>query len=146
MNRTNNDCRKSTFDCGPNPYVTDLSKAAQNNENYRTALWTGTHLQLTVMCIPIKGEIGLEVHPDTDQFLCIVSGEGTACMGSCKRQLSKQCNVSAGDAVFVPAGTWHNICNSGTCPLKIYTIYAPTHHPHGTVEPTRETADKKYLF
>ncbi|MGN0529356.1 MAG: cupin domain-containing protein, partial [Eubacterium sp.] len=108
---------------------------------YRRALWTGKHLQLTLMSIPIGGEIGLEIHPDTDQFIRIENGYGLAMMGSDKNNLNYQRPVRSGFAVFVPAGTWHNILNTGRTPLKIYTVYAPPHHPHGTVQATKAIAD-----
>ena len=141
MNRNSNRPPMPSIDQGPAPFVTDIEKITRQNTNYRTALWTGPHLQLTLMCIPSGGEIGLEVHPDTDQFLRIESGSGMTMMGPAENRLSCRQPVSAGCAVFVPAGTWHNIVNTGSCPLKLYTIYAPPHHPHGTVQSTKACAD-----
>lgn len=143
MNRNNNRYRMTVNDYGPRPFVTDIDKKTRENTNYRTALWTGQHLQLTLMSIPVCGEIGLEVHPETDQFLRIESGNGLTVMGPGENCLSFRSQVSAGYAVFVPAGTWHNIINTGNCPLKIYTVYAPPHHPHGTVHPTKAVADRQ---
>lgn len=128
-------------DYGPDPFVTNIDKATRQNRNFRTALWTGRHLQLTLMSIPTGGEIGLEIHPETDQFIRIESGNGMVMMGPAKNRLNFQRPVSDGYAVFVPAGTWHNIINTGNRPLKIYTIYAPPHHPHGTVHATKDIAD-----
>ena len=128
-------------DYGPDPFVTNIDKATLQNRNFRTALWTGRHLQLTLMSIPTGGEIGLEIHPETDQFIRIESGNGMVMMGPAKNRLNFQRPVSDGYAVFVPAGTWHNIINTGNRPLKIYTIYAPPHHPHGTVHATKDIAD-----
>ena len=130
-------------DYGPEPFVTNIDAATRQNPNYRTALWTGQYLQLTLMCIPVGGEIGLEVHPDTDQFLRIESGSGMTMMGPAKDRRNYQRPVCDGYAVFVPAGTWHNIINTGHSPLKIYTLYAPPHHPHGTVQATKAIADKE---
>lgn len=141
MNRNSNCFNMSTRDYGPEPFITNIAKATLRNRNYRTALWTGHHLQLALMSIPVGGEIGLEVHPDTDQFLRIEKGYGIAMMGCAKNQLNYRRSVCRGYAVFVPAGTWHNIINTGNCPLKIYTIYAPPHHPHGTVHATKAIAD-----
>jgi mannose-6-phosphate isomerase-like protein (cupin superfamily) len=129
-------------DSGPAPAATNIANAAKSNKNYRTTIWTGTHLQATLMCIQPKDDIGLEVHPDTDQFLRIECGKGMALMGADKSRLTFRCPVYAGSAVFVPAGTWHNIINMGNCPLKLYSIYAPPHHPHGTVHKTKEDAEK----
>lgn len=141
MNRNNNFYHMPINDYGPEPFVTNIDKATMQNKNYRTALWTGQNLQLTLMSIPVGGEIGLEVHPNTDQFLRIESGNGITMMGPDENRLNYQRPVSDGYAVFVPAGTWHNIINTGSYPLKIYTIYAPPHHPHGTVQPTKAIAD-----
>lgn len=130
-------------DYGPKPFVTDIDKNAMCNRNYRTAIWTGEYLQATLMCIPIGGEIGLEVHEDTDQFIKIVDGNGRAMFGDNENCLISRQNVCAGSGVFVPAGTWHNIVNTGCRPLKLYTLYAPPHHPHGTVERTKQDADRE---
>lgn len=124
--------------------MTDLARLVRQNTNYRTALWTGDHLQLTLMCIPAGGEIGLEVHPDTDQFLRIESGNGVSMMGPAANRLRDQHRITDGYAVFVPAGTWHNIINTGKTPLKLYTVYAPPHHPHGTVQATKADADASH--
>ncbi|MGN1081229.1 MAG: cupin domain-containing protein [Acutalibacteraceae bacterium] len=93
------------------------------------------------MCIPSGGEIGLEMHADTDQFLRLESGNGIVKMGSCSENLTLRKCIGAGSAVFVPAGTWHNIINTGCCPLKIYSIYAPPKHPHGTIHQTKAISD-----
>lgn len=130
-------------DYGPDPFVADIDALALKNRNYRTALWTGCYLQTTLMCIPSGGEIGLEVHSDTDQFIKIVDGNGIALMGESENCLSLRRNLCAGSAVFVPAGIWHNVINSGCRPLKIYTVYAPPHHPHGTVQRTKAQADRE---
>ncbi|MGN0454611.1 MAG: cupin domain-containing protein, partial [Ruminococcus sp.] len=127
---------KRSKDAGPAPYAVKLRQETLRNDNFRTALWTGANLQLTLMSIPPGGEIGLENHPDTDQFLRLEQGKALVKMGSCKGKLTYQKCICAGDAVFVPAGTWHNIINKGRCPLKLYSIYAPPKHPHGTVDVT----------
>lgn len=127
-------------DYGGNPFVIDIENAAEANTNYRTALWTGEHLQVTLMSIPVGSDIGLEVHPDTDQFLRIEEGEGTVQMGNRQDNLTIQRHVEEDSAIMVPAGTWHNITNTGDEALKLYTIYAPPHHPFGTVEHTKQEA------
>jgi mannose-6-phosphate isomerase-like protein (cupin superfamily) len=129
------------MDKGPEPYADDLAKLTRTNRNYRTAVWTGDLLQLTVMCIPAKGEIGLEVHEDTDQFIYIVEGAGKVMMGEERDSLTYCKPVGPGSAVFVPHGTWHNLVNDGSKPAKLFTVYAPPHHPHGTVHETKEIAD-----
>ena len=129
------------MDRGPQPFITDICQAARDNPNYRTTLWTGKHLQLTLMCIPAGGEIGLEAHPNTDQFLRVESGSCLVMMGPQKNALQCRRRVQSGCAIFVPAGTWHNVVNTGRCPLKLSSIYAPPEHPHGTVHATKAVAD-----
>lgn len=126
-------------DYGPEPYVTDIDAVTKQNPYFRTTLWTGDYLQMTLMNIP--QEIGLELHPDTDQFLKIEEGYGFVAMGKTKDNLNYQAKVSAGSGIFVPAGTWHNLINTGNTPIKLYSIYAPPHHPHGTVHKTKADAD-----
>ena len=135
--------QQNRTDFGPEPFVVNIACATEQNPFYRRTLWTGCHLQLTLMCIPPCGEIGLEVHPDTDQFLRLEEGQGTVLMGPCKGQLHFRRPVCRGDAIFVPAGTWHNVVNTGKTPLKLYTIYAPPHHPHGTVHRTKAESDAR---
>ena len=125
-------------DYGPEPYVVNIEEATNQNYNFRLALWTGTHLQLTLMNISAREDIGLEMHPNVDQFLRIEEGEGLVMMGDSKDNLWFQKRVSADYVVLVPAGTWHNIINIGCTPLKLYSIYAPPEHPHGTVHRTKE--------
>ena len=126
-------------DHGPTPFVVNLGRVTEDNHNYRTTLWTGDNLQLTLMSIPPKGDIGLERHKDNDQFLRIESGHGIVQMGRTKDKPDMKQPVFADYAIFVPAGTWHNIINIGETPLKIYSIYAPPHHPHGTIDYTKES-------
>lgn len=128
-------------DYGPEPFVVEIDKAARQNNNFRTALWTGDHLQLTLMSIPVGGEIGLENHPNLDQFLRIEAGSGLAMMGRHRDALNFQKPVRGGYSVFVPAGTWHNLVNTGNTPIQLYSIYAPVQHPHGTVHATKAIAD-----
>jgi mannose-6-phosphate isomerase-like protein (cupin superfamily) len=127
-------CDMRGMDYGPNPYVVDVEQVAVENQNFREAIWTGTYLQMTLMSIPVCGEIGLENHPDTDQFIRIEHGSAIVNMGECKDRLNMQKSMCCGDAVFIPAGTWHNIINTGGSPLKVSSIYAPPHHPRGTVQ------------
>lgn len=127
-------------DRGPEPTVLDIETRTCDNEDFRRALWTGGNLQLTVMSIPIGGEVGLERHADIDQFLRIEEGEAEVRMGDSADRLDFVCPASADHAIFVPAGKWHNIVNNGDRPLKLYSIYAPAEHPHGTVHRTYEEA------
>ncbi|WP_315073854.1 cupin domain-containing protein [uncultured Clostridium sp.] len=124
-------------DYGPQPYVVNIDRATKQNSNFRTALWTGDHLQVTLMSIKVGDDIGLEIHPDTDQFIRIEDGQGTVRMGKSKDNLDFQANAREDFAIMIPAGTWHNIINSGNKPLKVYSIYAPPHHPRGVVQVTK---------
>lgn len=135
-------CPKQT-DHGPDPYIINIEQAARKNQNFRTTVWTGCHLQMTLMCIPPCGEIGLEMHPDTDQYIRVGCGRALVKMGECRERLDLCCKMCRGDAVFVPAGTWHNVINTGREPLKVSSIYAPPEHPKGTVHRTREDAQKE---
>ncbi|WP_242457396.1 cupin domain-containing protein [Insulibacter thermoxylanivorax] len=127
-------------DYGPNPYVVDIEEAAERNNYFRSALWTGNHLQVTLMSIPVRQDIGIERHTNVDQFLRIENGVGLVQMGSSPERLDFQRRVEDGDAIMIPAGTWHNVINVGDKPLKLYSIYAPPEHPHGTVHRTKEEA------
>lgn len=130
-------------DHGGNPYVLNMGQSAMRNSNFRTAAWTGIHLQMTLMCIPPCGEVGLEIHTDTDQFIRVEQGNAVVKMGKCKNQLTFRQNLRCGDAVFVPAGTWHNIVNAGRNSLKLSSIYAPPHHPKGTIHHTKKEAERE---
>jgi mannose-6-phosphate isomerase-like protein (cupin superfamily) len=124
-------------DYGPEPFVGSITAAAKQNQNFRIAYWTGNHLQMTLMNIPVRGDIGVEMHPDTDQYIRIESGQALVRMGECRENLCGSHHVRAGDGVFVPRGTWHNIINTGSCPLKLSSIYAPPQHPRGTIHRTK---------
>ena len=97
-------------------------------------------MQLTLMSIPVGGDIGLEAHPQTDQFLRLDAGHGRVQMGTTKDKLTFDQEVSDGWCVLVPAGAWHNITNIGATPMQVYAIYAPAHHKPGKVQATAEAA------
>lgn len=129
-------------DNGPAPTSFPLETATIDNTTYRTVAWTGRFLQLTLMSIPVGESIGLERHPDTDQFLRLDAGTGRAQMGAAKDELTFDQEVTDGWCVIVPAGTWHNVTNTGDEPLQLYTVYAPSHHAAGIVQATREESEK----
>lgn len=128
-------------DIGPRPQSFDLETATVENPNYRTVAWSGKYLQVTLMSIPVGGDIGLEKHPETDQFIRLDAGRGRAQMGPAKDDLSFDQEVSDGWCVLVPAGSWHNITNIGDEPMQVYTVYAPQHHTPGKVHETKDVAD-----
>lgn len=140
MNR--NHSPRQIQDHGPDPLIVNIDRASKLNTNYRTALWTGRHLQVTLMSIRVGGDIGLEMHPNLDQFLRVQSGYGLVKMGSSKDNLNIQQRVDGNYAVVIPAGTWHNLINIGNRPLKLYSIYAPPEHPFGTIHRTKEIAEE----
>lgn len=113
----------------------DILTAARDNDHFRRVLITGSHMQIVVMTIPPGGEIGSETHPDTDQVLFFVDGEGESVLDGDRTP------VSPGHLVFVRAGTRHNFVNTGDTPWRIATAYAPPEHDHGTVHATKEEAD-----
>lgn len=129
-------------DHGDNPYVVNIEDATLENETFRTAIWTGANMQATVMAIQPGDDIGLEVHDDHDQFLRVEQGVGYVQMGAAEDDLSFEETVEGEYAIFVPAGMWHNVTNTGTQVLKLYSIYAPSEHPHGTVHATKAEADE----
>lgn len=133
-------------DYGAEPLVVNIDSAAERNSYYRTVLWTGEHLQVTLMSIPVHGEIGLEMHSNLDQFIRIEKGCALVRMGKSSAILDQQKKVSGDYAVVVPAGTWHNIVNIGKTPLKLYSIYAPPQHPFGTVHKTKAAAEESEKY
>jgi mannose-6-phosphate isomerase-like protein (cupin superfamily) len=118
-------------------YVGPIEKQTLENTCFRRVLFTGPHAQLVVMCLGPGEEIGDEVHPNVDQFFRIEQGEARFVFNETEQRL-----VRDGDAVVVPAGTWHNVVNtSKTTELKLYTVYSPSNHPDGTVHQTKAEAE-----
>ena len=117
------------------PFNEDILALATENAYFRRVLSTGPHAQVVVMSIPPAGEIGEEVHTDVDQILVFVTGEGAAVLDG------ERSHVSPGRLVHVPAGTLHNVVNTGSVDLKLYTVYAPPEHAPGTVHRTKAEAD-----
>ena len=129
-------------DYGASPLIFNIQHATTMNQNFRTTLWTGNDMQLTLMSIPVRGEIGVEMHPDVDQFIRIESGNAKVYMGRDRNSLQEKARVDGRYAIIIPAGTWHNIVNTGNRPLKLYSIYAPPQHPYGTVHKTKADAER----
>ena len=119
------------------PYVGHIEKATEKNKYFRQVLFTGSHTQLVVMCLQPREEIGNEVHGDVDQFFRIEEGRAKFVFNGKEQHVVKD-----GDAVVVPAGTYHNVINvSKDKPLKLYTLYSPPNHPDRTVHKTKAEAD-----
>jgi mannose-6-phosphate isomerase-like protein (cupin superfamily) len=122
-------------------YVGPIEKQTLNNTYFRQVLFTAPHSQLVVMCLQPGEAIGDEIHPKVDQFFRIERGEAKFVFNEKEEHL-----VHDGDAVVVPAGTYHNVVNtSKTAMLKLYTIYSPPNHPDGTVHKTKAEAEAAEL-
>lgn len=129
------------YDRGNSPSILNIDAITRENENYRTAIWTGEGMQVTVMNIPSGSGIRNERHDNIDQFIKIISGSGEITMRRGEGYPSTTTPVREGEAVIIPRGTWHSLSNTGRAPLKLYSVYAPKNHPYGTVERTVEDAD-----
>ena len=129
-------------DIGPDPQSFDLEAATLANTTYRTVAWSGRYLQLTLMSIQPGDDIGLEAHPQTDQFLRLDGGRGRVQMGPSENQLDFDQEVEDGWALLVPAGTWHKVNNIGEEPIRLYAVYAPVHHTAGVVQVTSDDAKR----
>ena len=122
-------------------WVGDIEQATRDNTTFRTALFTGEHTQLTVMRLAPGEDIGLEAHPNLDQFLRIEEGQGRLELGRTPDQIEETHDVEDDWAVVVPAGVWHNVVNTGAGDLKLYSLYSPPEHPPGTVHRTKADAE-----
>ena len=133
------------YDKGKKPWVTNIEELTMDNENFRTTEWTGTYFQMTVMSLEPGEDIGLEAHNDVDQFIRIERGNVEVVMGPDKDNLDQTWEASDDFAIFIPAGTWHNITNTGDTEVKLYSIYASPEHPPGTIHETKEEAEEYEL-
>jgi len=115
-------------------YVTNIEKLTLENENFRKVLYTDKKSQLVLMSLLAGEDIGEEVH-DVDQFLRVEKGIGTAVLNGVSHDLAD------GSVIMVPAGTKHNIINSKTGPMKLYTLYMPPHHRDGVIHATKAAAE-----
>ena len=117
-------------------FKTNIERDTLKNRNFRKVIYTGKNSQLVLMSLKPKEEIGVETHPENDQFLRFEGGSGRVIVDDSKY------TVKDGDAVVIPAGARHNVINtSSEEELKIYTIYSPPHHKDGTVHKTKEQAE-----
>jgi mannose-6-phosphate isomerase-like protein (cupin superfamily) len=115
-------------------YVQDIESIATDNNSFRRVLYTARNCQLVVMSLKPQEDIGAEVHK-LDQFFRVEAGRGEAELDGVRTA------IQAGYAVLVPAGARHNIINTGSEPLKLYTLYAPPNHRDGVVHTTRSDAE-----
>lgn len=115
--------------------IKNINEKAKQNNYFREVLETGDKTQIVIMSIPVSGEIGMEVHEDSDQVLYFLEGSGKAILNK------EEENFEQGDIVLVRAGSKHNFINTGDKDLKIITAYSPPHHPPNTIHKTKEEAD-----
>lgn len=117
-------------------YHANIEKETLANEHFRKVLYTAKHCQLVLMSLKPGQEIGMETHPDNDQFFRFESGTGKVIINETGY------NVSDGSGIIIPAGSQHNVINtSDTESLKMYTIYSPAHHRDGIIHETQEAAE-----
>lgn len=123
-------------------WVGDIEKATLENTSFRTVLFTGASMQLTVMRVPPGEEVGLQMHDHLDQFLRVEQGHARVTMGPTEGEIAETHDLRDDWVVIVPGGTWHNVINTGISDLKLYSLYAPPEHPDGTVHVTKADADE----
>lgn len=116
-------------------FVTDIEEQTEANSDFRRVIFTAPHSQLVLMTLQPGEEIGMEVHDNVDQFFRIEEGEGKIVIAG------KETPISDGSAMVVPAGTEHNVINTGSEPLKLYTIYSPPNHRDGVIHHTKAEAE-----
>lgn len=129
-----NRCIKKDGGINLKGYIVNIEEKTLENEYFREVLFTSVHSQLVVMALAPGEEIGMEVHPEHDQFIRFESGQGLVIMDG------EESAVSDGFAVVIPAGTMHNVINTSTEVMKLYTIYSPPEHPEGTIHKTKADA------
>jgi mannose-6-phosphate isomerase-like protein (cupin superfamily) len=122
-------------------WVGNIERDTLENGNFRSVLFTGDRIQLTVMRLAPGEEIGVEMHDHLDQFLRIEQGSGRVTFGRSADQVDEEHEVADDWAIVVPGGVWHNVINTGSGDLKLYSLYAPPEHPPGTVHRTKADAD-----
>ncbi len=119
-------------------FVDDIEKLTEQNNNFRQVIYTGKNIQLVLMTLKAGEEIGAEIHEDRDQFFRFETGSGEVRIDDVAN------NVKADHGVIVPAGAKHNVVNTGTEPLRFYTIYGPPEHIDGTIHKTKAEADSSH--
>jgi mannose-6-phosphate isomerase-like protein (cupin superfamily) len=123
-------------------WIGNVEQATLDNDTFRTVLFTGEHTQLTVMRLGPGEDIGREAHPHLDQFLRIEQGSARVELGRSEDQIDETHEVEDDWAMIVPAGVWHNVVNTGTGDMKLYSLYSPPEHPDGAVHRTKADAER----
>lgn len=119
----------------------NIEALTTDNSNFRSVLFTGKHLQLTVMSLAAGEDIGREVHPHLDQFIRVEEGAASVELGPSEHEVTERHELGPDEAVIIPGGTWHNVINRGSEPLKLYSIYSPPEHADGAVHETKAEAE-----
>ena len=114
------------------PYVKNIDKDTLANDDFRKVVWTGDHFQMVLMNILPGQEIGEETHQGVDQFIRLESGSGKAIINDIEYE------IETDFAVIIPSGSKHNVINTGSEPMKVYSIYAPPEHPADEIDPVKE--------
>ena len=122
-------------------WIGDIERETVENTTFRTVLFTGEHAQLTVMRLAPSEDIGRESHPTHDQFIRIEDGQGRVELGETKERIDETHEVEDDWAIVIPAGVWHNVVNTGSTDMKLYSLYAPPEHPPDTVHETKADAE-----
>jgi mannose-6-phosphate isomerase-like protein (cupin superfamily) len=122
-------------------WIGDIERATLENTTFRTVVFTGEHTQLTLMRLAPGEDIGREVHPNLDQFIRVEQGRGRAELGRTEDRVDETHDVEDDWAIVVPAGVWHNVVNTGSGELKLYSLYSPPEHPADTVHRTKAEAE-----
>lgn len=122
-------------------WVGDVERVTLDNETFRTVVFTGEHTQLTVMRLAPGEDIGREAHPHLDQFIRIERGAARVELGRTEDEVDETHDVEDDWAVIVPAGVWHNVVNTGSGDVKLYSLYSPPEHPPETVHRTKAEAE-----
>lgn len=126
-------------------WVGDIERATLDNTTFRTVVFTGAHTQLTVMRLAPGEDIGRESHPHLDQFLRVEEGQARVELGRTEDAIDESHDVEDDWAVVVPAGVWHNVVNTGTRDVKLYSLYSPPEHPPNAVDETKADAEAAEL-
>lgn len=126
------------------PFVFPLVRETNKNRCFRRVIWTGNHFQLAMMSLPCSVSTGEELHESTDQFIFITHGTGKIIFSHCEGKSDWEESLSPGCCAIVPAGTYHNITNTGSTSLKLFTLYAPPVHAPKTVHRTKEDAEHEW--
>jgi mannose-6-phosphate isomerase-like protein (cupin superfamily) len=121
-------------------WIGDIERETRDNTTFRTVVFTAAHTQLTVMSIEPGDDIGREAHPEHDQFIRIEQGTARVELSRTAEAIDETHDAQADWAIIVPAGVWHNVVNTGTEALKVYSLYSPPEHPDGTVHRTKADA------